>query len=181
MNIQWMRHRKSKKAHGFVQLGGGGVKPWIVSLCKQVRFKPNDLTAQMHEPFTKDMHESNDQFCEACIERFSKQVAQPKLQMKWPSVTCPECGEKAWMTDSAHIILCEHCKMNFAFQKPLYEKEPKVEDYDDRQKSNIDGPGPSAPGGSDKGAGRGKISSISGRAGKTDGVGTVPKNKRHDS
>ncbi len=141
MDITWLKHRKAQVAHGFVQLGGVGVKPWIVSLCRNIRFRPGDLAHQSHDVFTSDMNTSPEDFCVECIKKFSMAASKPKLQMKWPSVMCPECGEKAWLTDSVRIIVCEHCNMNYAFEAPLYDKKPKVK-VDDRQAISTERPRP---------------------------------------
>lgn len=137
MEIHWLKHKNADKAHGFVQLGGGGVKPWIVSLCRKSRFRPGDFSHHMHEPFTKDMLEDPDDFCSDCIERFSKAVSRPTLQLRWPSVKCPDCGNSAWLTDSPHIIVCETCEMNLAFTEPLYDKEPKTDGNDQSKRSPL--------------------------------------------
>ena len=169
MQITWLKHREAKKAHGFIQLGGGGVKPWIVSLCRKVRFKPGDFTHQMHDLFTKDMRKSVDDFCDGCISKFSEAEAQPKVQMKWPSVKCPECGGKAWMTDSVHIIVCDHCNMNYAVAEPLYDKEPKVKDHD-QQAIRVERPRPALIRGTDDGGDREQIQDVGDGAGSIDGM-----------
>ena len=169
MQITWLKHREAKKAHGFIQLGGGGVKPWIVSLCRKVRFKPGDFTHQMHDLFTKDMRESVDDFCDGCISKFSEAEAQPKVQMKWPSVKCPECGGKAWMTDSVHIIVCDHCKMNYAVAEPLYDKEPKVKDHD-QQAIGVKRSRPTLVDGSERRGDREQIQHEGERADRVDGL-----------
>ncbi len=171
MPITWLKHRKAEKAHGFMQFGGVGVKPWIVSVCRQIRFRPGDLTHQMHELFTKDMNESTDDFCVKCIEKFSEVEAQPKVQMKWPSVKCPECGGKAWMTDSVHIIVCDPCKMNYAVAEPLYDKEPKVK-TDDQQSGGTERPRPTLVKGTDDDGDRKQIQDDSDGADRVDGVET---------
>ena len=169
LQITWLKHRKAKKAHGFIQLGGGGVKPWIVSLCRDIRFRPGDLTHQMHELFTKDMRESTDDFCKGCVEKFSEAEAQPKVQMKWPSVKCPECGGKAWMTDSQFIIVCDHCRMNYAVQEPLYDKEPKVQ-TNDQQESGAKRSRPRLVGATDGDGDRSEVSNADQRPNRVDGV-----------
>lgn len=173
MDITWLKHRKAETAHGFVQLGGGGVgvKPWIVSLCRNIRFRPGDLTHQSHDVFTSDMNTNFEDFCVDCIEKFSMSASKPQLQMKWPSVTCPECGEKAWLTDSVRIIVCEHCNMNYAFETPLYDKAPKA-DTDDQQSKRIEGPESTDVGrGTDDSADRRKIPNADQRTDSVDGMG----------
>ena len=169
MDIHWMKHRKAKVAHGFIQLGGIGVKPWIVSICRQVRFRPGDLTHQAHEVFTEDMRVTPEDFCPKCIERFSMAASKPKLQMKWPSVTCPECSKQAWLTDSVHIIVCERCGMNYAFDEPLYDKTPKV--TNDQQSKSIERPRPTLVKGTKRSRDREQIQDVGDGVDRADGVG----------
>ncbi len=169
MDITWLKHRKAETAHGFVQLGGVGVKPWIVSLCRNIKFRPGDLAHQAHDVFTSDMNTSPEDFCVECIKKFSMAASKPKLQMKWPSVKCPECGEKAWLTDSVRIVVCEHCNMNYAFQDPLYDKAPKVE-TNDQQSKRIEGPGSSGSERVDGGATRGQIPNADQPVDRVDGM-----------
>ncbi len=149
MDAVWWKHRNAKKAHGFTQFGGVGMKPWITSLCRNVRFPSGSLEHAMHEPFLDDMKESNKDFCEKCIDKFNETEGMPATKMKWPSVKCPKCEGRAWMTDSARLIVCDHCKMNYGLRQPLYDKEPEVEEHD-HSEVRIDRPRPTLVGGTDK-------------------------------
>ena len=169
MDITWLKHRKAQVAHGFVQFGGVGVKLWIVSLCRNIKFRPGDLTHQSHDVFTSDMNTSPEDFCVECIKKFSMAASKPKLQMKWPSVTCPECGKKAWLTDSVRIIVCEHCNMNYAFEEPLYDKEPKVK-VDDQQAISVNRPRPILVRGTDDDGDREQIQDEGDGVDRVDGV-----------
>ncbi len=179
MDITWLKHRKAETAHGFVQLGGVGVKPWIVSLCRNIRFRPGDLTHQAHDVFTSDMNTSPEDFCVECIKKFSMAASKPKLQMKWPSVTCPECGEKAWLTDSVRIVVCEHCNMNYAFQEPLYDKAPKVES-NDQQSKRIERPRPTLVKRTNGNDGLSQIQDVSDGVDGVDGLATGEATRNPD-
>lgn len=171
MEAVWWKHKNAKKAHGFHQFGGVGMKPWIVSLCRTVRFLSGSFEHQMHEPFTNDMNESREDFCEICIGKFNEKEGMPATKMKWPSVKCPQCKGQAWMTDSQYIIVCDSCKMNYALQQPLYDKEPEVQEHD-HSKASAERPGPTLVGGTDSGGDQDQIQDDSASADRPDPLDT---------
>lgn len=171
MEAVWWKHRKAKKAHGFMQFAGVGMKPWIVSLCRAVRFSRGSFEHMMHEPFTDDMNESTEDFCEKCIEKFNETEGMPATKMKWPSVTCPKCKGQAWMTDSQFIIVCDHCKMNYALQQPLYDKEPEVQEHD-HSEARAERPRPTLVGATDDKGDRDEIQDDAGSSDQTDELET---------